>query len=373
MTQGGALPGDPMIQLESVTKVFPGASRPAVDGLSLEVGRSEFVTLVGPSGCGKTTTLKMINRIIEPTSGRILIDGDDALARPAHELRRSIGYVIQQIGLFPHRSIGQNIATVPQLLGWEQSRIDDRIAELVEVVGLDREMLDRYPAELSGGQQQRVGVARALAADPPVLLMDEPFGAVDPIVRKRLQAEFRGLQERLAKTVVFVTHDIDEAITMGDRIAILNIGGLLEQFDSPERILATPANAFVEDFLGGERGLRRLGLLPVGEADMVRGPVVEVTATPDEARRVAAENDSDWVGLLDGGRLMGWVDVSAIGQGPIEDLSPRPFLVTLGSDASLRAALDAVVVGHARVAMIVDDGIYVGMLDLEAVAEEITE
>ncbi len=362
-----------MIRLEAVTKVFPGASKPAVDELTLEVGNGEFVTLVGPSGCGKTTTLKMINRIIEPTSGRILLDGRDALATPPHELRRSIGYVIQQIGLFPHRTIAQNIATVPGLLGWEQGMIDERVRELAAVVGLDPEMLDRYPAALSGGQQQRVGVARALAADPPVLLMDEPFGAVDPIVRKRLQHEFHDLQARLGKTVVFVTHDVDEAILLGDRMAILNVGGVLEQYDEPASILANPANAFVEDFLGGERGLKRLALLPVGEAGMRRGPVVDITATPGEAREVMDSEAVDWVGLLDNGRLLGWVDASEIGSGPLSDLDPRPFLVTLSSGASLRSALDAVVTGHARVAMIVDDGMYQGMLDLEGIAEEITE
>jgi osmoprotectant transport system ATP-binding protein len=363
-----------MIRLEDVAKVFPGASRPAVDDLNLDVGKGEFVTLVGPSGCGKTTTLKMINRIIEPSSGRILIDGADVVAVPPHELRRSIGYVIQQVGLFPHRTIAQNIATVPGLIGWDAGRIKERVEELAALVGLDPEMLDRYPAALSGGQQQRVGVARALAADPPVLLMDEPFGAVDPIVRKRLQHEFQALQQRLGKTVVFVTHDVDEAILLGDRMAILNVGGVLEQFDEPATILANPANAFVEDFLGGERGLKRLALLPVGEAEGIRwGPVVDVSASPEEAKRVMEEESTDWIGLLEVGRLLGWVDGSAVGTGPLRGLVPRPFLVTLGSEASLRSALDAVVTSHARVAMVVDHGLYRGMLDLEGIAEEITE
>ncbi|MGH8871832.1 MAG: ABC transporter ATP-binding protein [Acidimicrobiia bacterium] len=364
---------DPMIRLESVRKLFPGSARAAVTDLSLDVGRGEFVTLVGPSGCGKTTTLKMINRIIEPTSGRISIDGRDAMAIPRHELRRSIGYVIQHVGLFPHRTIAQNVATVPSLLRWEQSRIDDRVAALVETVGLEPEMLARYPSELSGGQQQRVGVARALAADPPVLLMDEPFGAVDPIVRKHLQHEFRDLQERLAKTVVFVTHDVDEAILLGNRMAILNIGGILEQYDEPANILSHPANQFVGSFLGGERGLKRLGLLPVGEAGLVRGPFVEVTVSAEEARRVMEEEGVDWLGLLDRGRLLGWVDQSAVDGRPLGDLQARPFLVTLDSDSSLRSALDAVVTSHARVAVVVDDGMYRGMLDLESIAEDITE
>ncbi len=364
---------DAMIRLENVRKVFPGTARAAVTDLTMEIGRGECVTLVGPSGCGKTTTLKMINRIVEPTSGRIWVDGKEALAIPAHELRRSIGYVIQQIGLFPHRTIAQNIATVPVLLGWDQARISDRVAELAETVGLDTEMLARYPAELSGGQQQRVGVARALAADPPVLLMDEPFGAVDPIVRKRLQSEFHDLKDRLGKTVVFVTHDIDEAIFLGDRMAILDIGGVLEQYDDPEKILADPATPFVERFLGGERGLKRLALLPVSEAGLESGPFVDISATPAEAREVMARHGVEWLGLLEGDRLVGWVDGSLVDGTPLQDLEPRQFLVTLGSDASLRTALDAVVTSHARVAVVVDDGIFRGMLDLESIAEEITE
>jgi osmoprotectant transport system ATP-binding protein len=339
----------------------------------MEIRRGECVTLIGPSGCGKTTTLKMINRIIEPTSGHISIDGRDAMSIPPHELRRSIGYVIQQIGLFPHRTIAQNIATVPALLGWDDTRIADRVDELVDTVGLDSEMLSRYPSELSGGQQQRVGVARALAADPPVLLMDEPFGAVDPIVRKRLQAEFHQLQESLGKTVVFVTHDVDEAIFLGDRMAILEVGGILAQYDAPEKILAGPSSAFVERFLGGERGLKRLALLPVSDAGLIPGPFVDVTVSSEEARQVMERHGVDWVGLLDGDRLLGWVEGSRFDSSPLQQIEPRPFLVTLGSGDSLRTALDAVVTSHARVAVVVDDGVYRGMLDLEAIAGEITE
>jgi osmoprotectant transport system ATP-binding protein len=365
--------GEVMIRLENVRKVFPGTTRAAVTDLSLDVLRGECVTLIGPSGCGKTTTLKMINRIIEPTSGRIEIDGRDAMATPAHELRRSIGYVIQQIGLFPHRTIAQNIGTVPALLGWDQKKIDERVAELVEVVGLDAEMMTRYPLELSGGQQQRAGVARALAADPPVLLMDEPFGAVDPIVRKRLQSEFHELQARLGRTVVFVTHDLDEAILLGDRMVVLNIGGIIEQYDTPEKVLAEPANDFVERFLGGERGLKRLALLPISKAHLEPGPFVDISVTPDEARRVMTQHGVDWLGLLDSGRLLGWVDGTVVDRTPLRDLKPRPFLVTLRSDSYLRTALDAVVTSHARVAVVVEDGIYRGMLDLDAIAEGITE
>ncbi len=362
-----------MIRLEGVTKHYSGTSTPAVGNLSLDINKGEFVTLVGPSGCGKTTTLKMINRIIEPTDGSIQIDGKDALSMPAHELRRSIGYVIQQIGLFPHRTIAQNIATVPGLLGWETDRAEERTAELIDVVGLDPEMLDRYPSELSGGQQQRVGVARALAADPPVLLMDEPFGAVDPIVRGNLQREFLDLQHKLGKTVVFVTHDIDEAIFLGTRIAVLNVGGILEQYDAPSVLLREPANDFVEDFIGGERGLKRLGLLTVSSAEMVRGPVVDRLATRSDAEAAMRAHDVDWFGILDGNRLLGWADSTQFNGSQLANIEPKPFAVSLRSDSSLREALDAVVTGRARTAVVVDDGVYQGMLDLETIAEEITE
>lgn len=363
----------PMIRLEGVTKLFPGASTPAVTNLSLDVPEGEFVTLVGPSGCGKTTTLKMINRIIEPTEGRIEVGGQDAASLEPHELRRSIGYVIQQVGLFPHRTIEQNIATVPKLLGWDDARILPRVEELIDTVGLEPELLSRYPSELSGGQQQRVGVARALAADPPVLLMDEPFGAVDPIVRSSLQEEFLDLHRRLGKTVVFVTHDVDEAVYLGTRTAILNVGGILEQFDRPERILAEPANRFVSDFLGGERGLKRLALLPVSEADLKRGPVVDISSTPDHARVAMTDSGREWVALLDGDILLGWADAADLEVRSLRDLTPRPFLVSLNPDHSLREALDAVVTSHARVAVVVDGDRYVGMLDLESIAKEIAE
>jgi osmoprotectant transport system ATP-binding protein len=251
--------------------------------------------------------------------------------------------------------------------------VAERVSELAVTVGLVEEMLERYPAELSGGQQQRVGVARALAADPPVLLMDEPFGAVDPIVRGRLQEEFLDLHRRLGKTVVFVTHDIDEALYLGTRVAILNIGGILEQYDTPENILASPVNGFVEDFLGGERGLKRLALRPVSGADMVRGPIVDVSATPDEARAVMRAHDVSWVGLVDQERLLGWVDETEVDGSPLSTLHPKPFAVSLSSKSSLREAVNAVVTSHARVAVVVDDGRYVGMVDLESIAEEITE
>jgi osmoprotectant transport system ATP-binding protein len=257
-----------MIRLDRVSKTFPGSDVPAVAELSLEIRAGSVVCLVGPSGCGKTTTLKMINRLVEPTSGHVEVDGRDVRSLPPHELRRGIGYVIQQVGLFAHRTVAANIGTVPGLLGWDKARIAGRVAELMDLVGLEAALGSRYPSELSGGQQQRVGVARALAADPPVLLMDEPFGAVDPIVRSRLQDELLALQARLHKTVVFVTHDIDEAIKLGDEVVVLNVGGVLEQVASPTELLAHPANGFVASFAGSQRGIRRLSLIKVAEIDL---------------------------------------------------------------------------------------------------------
>src|SRR5919204_6101935 len=254
---------DVMISLRKVSKHFYGSGEAAIEELSLEVERGETVVLVGPSGCGKTTTMRMINRLIEPTSGSIDVDGRDVMRQDPVVLRRRIGYVIQSIGLMPHRTVAQNIAMVPKLLDWDDARVEARTGELAEIFDLDRELLPRYPAELSGGQRQRVGVARALAADPPVMLMDEPFAAVDPIVRARLQDQFLEIQDRLKKTIVFVTHDIDEAIKMADRIAILNRGAKVEQYASPEEILRSPASEFVTDFVGAERGLKRLALIPV--------------------------------------------------------------------------------------------------------------
>jgi osmoprotectant transport system ATP-binding protein len=258
-----------MIKFRGVSKTYPGSDRPVVNDLSFEILEGEICVLVGPSGCGKTTTMRMVNRLIEPTEGEILIDGEPNTRMSGTQLRRKIGYAIQQIGLFPHRTIAQNIATVPSLMGWDKRRIKERVDELQELVGLDPDdYRDRYPAELSGGQQQRVGVARALAADPPIMLMDEPFGAVDPITRERLQDEFLGIQQDIKKTIVFVTHDIDEAIKMGDKIAILKQGGFLAQYDSPENILSNPNSEFVASFVGRDRILKRLSLTRVGEMQL---------------------------------------------------------------------------------------------------------
>ncbi len=265
-TPGSSPDQSPAISLSDVTKLYPGATDPAVGGLSLTVTEGELVVFVGPSGCGKTTTLRLINRLEEPTSGTIRVNGVDVKDLAAHELRRGIGYVIQQGGLFPHQSIADNIACVPRLLGWKRSRITERVDELVDLMRLDAELLDRYPSALSGGQQQRVGVARALAADPPILLMDEPYSAVDPVVRAELRAELRDIQARLNKTIVFVTHDIDEAIEVGDRVAVFQVGGVVAQYAVPTELLARPSNDFVETFLGGDRTLRRLSLLTVTTA-----------------------------------------------------------------------------------------------------------
>jgi osmoprotectant transport system ATP-binding protein len=257
---------DAMIRLRGVSKHYEGSLTPAVAPLTMDIRRGEFVCLVGPSGCGKTTTLRMINRLVEPTAGEIWIDGRDVTRTDPDQLRRHIGYVIQQVGLIPHMSIGQNVGLVPSMLGWDKKRIAARVDELLDLVGLDPSVYrSRYPKQLSGGQQQRVGVARALAADPPVMLMDEPFGAIDPITRERLQTEFLQLQERIRKTIVFVTHDIDEALRLGDRIAIFAEGSRLAQFDTPLEILTNPADEFVRSFIGEGSALRRLSLLQVGD------------------------------------------------------------------------------------------------------------
>lgn len=365
---------DPMISLRDLTKRFGNSDLAAVDGLDLDIAEGETVVLVGPSGCGKTTTLKMINRLIEPTSGSIHIAGNDVTHVEAHELRRGIGYVIQQTGLFPHRTVRENIATVPMLLGWDRNRTTGRVDELADLVDIEPGLLDRYPAELSGGQRQRVGVARALAADPPVLLMDEPFGAVDPIIRGRLQEELMAIQSRLRKTIVLVTHDIDEAILLGDRVAILNVGGHLEQYATPEEILRAPANAFVSDFLGTDRGIKRLSLIPIANADLVPGPVVSPSASSAEVHTVALAHGVDWVAVVEDGSLHGWVASADVTEGATAKDAPcSPFASTLSSSDSLKEALDAVVTSHTSVAAIVDKGHYRGMLTMDDISREILE
>ncbi len=373
-----AAPADTAIRLDALTKTYPGGAAPAVTDLDLDIPRGELVALVGPSGCGKTTTLKMINRLVEPSDGTVWLEGTDIRTLPVHELRRGIGYVIQQSGLFPHRKVRDNIATVPQLQRWSRSRIDERVRDLADLLDLDPALLDRYPSALSGGQQQRVGVARALAADPPVLLMDEPYSAVDPIVRARLQDELIALQRRVQKTIVLVTHDIDEAIKLADRIAILNVGGVLEQVGPPEELLRAPASDFAAGFLGDDRGIKRLSLVRVGDASLSRGPVVPPSATADEARAVMAAEGTDWVSVCDGGRLHGWVGADELdGSATVAHLRARPFAAVVGPDTTLKAALDVVVTSRTRVAVAVDDHAdggprYLGILTVDDLAEGIT-
>src|SRR5438270_9612845 len=309
---GADADGRVMISLRHVSKMFAGTNRPAVGDLSLEIRRGETVVLVGPSGCGKTTTMRMINRLIEPTSGTITVDGRDVMRQDPVELRRGIGYVIQSIGLLPHRTVAQNVATVPKLVRWDDARIAKRVDELMGIFSLDAEMKERYPAELSGGQRQRVGVARALAVDPPVMLMDEPFAACDPIVRARLQDQFLEIQASLRKTIVFVTHDIDEAIKLADRIAILNRGAKVEQYAPPEKILRVPASDFVKDFVGSERGLKRLALIKIADIQIEEGPMIAPDASADEAKREMERFGFDWVSVVWDGELLGFVDRPAL-------------------------------------------------------------
>ncbi|WP_415957567.1 betaine/proline/choline family ABC transporter ATP-binding protein [Streptomyces sp. 021-4] len=300
-----------MIRFEHVTKRYADGTT-AVDDLSFEVAEGELVTLVGPSGCGKTTTMKMVNRLIEPTEGTIFLDGEDISAVDPVELRRRIGYVIQQVGLFPHKTVLENTATVPHLLGWKRGKGRERAAELLDLVGLDPSVYgDRYPEQLSGGQRQRVGVARALAADPPVLLMDEPFGAVDPVVRERLQNEFLKLQAQVRKTVLFVTHDIEEAVRLGDRIAVYG-SGRIEQFDSPATVLGAPATPYVADFVGADRGLKRLSVTPIEESDLDQPPVVHLDDSLAEATARLRSEGARWAVVLDGrDNLHGWIPVDS--------------------------------------------------------------
>ncbi|MGP3984651.1 ABC transporter ATP-binding protein [Streptomyces sp. KR80] len=304
-----------MIRFEHVTKRYADGTT-AVDDLSFEVAEGELVTLVGPSGCGKTTTMKMVNRLIEPSSGRIFLDGADIAGVDPVQLRRRIGYVIQQVGLFPHRTVLENTATVPHLLGWQRRKARDRAAELLELVGLDPSVHgSRYPDQLSGGQRQRVGVARALAADPPVLLMDEPFGAVDPVVREHLQNEFLRLQSQVRKTVLFVTHDIEEAVRLGDRIAVYG-HGKIEQFAPPAAVLGAPATPYVADFVGADRGLKRLSVTAIEQGDLEQPPVVRLDDPLEKAAdRLTAEGSRWAVVLDDSGGLHGWIPLESAASG----------------------------------------------------------
>ena len=357
------------LEFREATKRYPGTDKPAVDGLSLEVPAGEICVLVGPSGCGKTTAMRMVNRMIEITSGDILLGGRSVKDRKTAELRREIGYVIQHIGLFPHWTIGENIATVPKLQGWDKPRIDQRVVELLELIGLPPETRNRYPSQLSGGQRQRVGVARALAADPPVMLMDEPFGAIDPINRERLQNEFLRLQAELRKTIIFVTHDIDEAIKMGDRIAILQEGGKLAQYAPPAELLMYPASRFVEDFVGSDRALKRLALQRVRDIDLWTAAAIRTGTPVAEAREKIEEADVPYAMLVDEhGRPKGWLSDRALtGERVTEELrSPAQPLVEL--DDVLRDALADLLSSETRYGAVVDHkGALAGVLSLEVI------
>ncbi len=343
------------LEFRNVSKRYPGAEEPVLVDLSFEVPAGEICVLVGPSGCGKTTAMRMVNRMIDITEGDILLDGQSVRQGDPAELRRHIGYVIQQIGLFPHVSIGDNIATVPRLLGWDRKRVEARVQELLELVSLPAETRGRYPAEVSGGQRQRVGVARALAADPPLMLMDEPFGAIDPITRERLQNEFLRLQEDIRKTIVFVTHDIDEAIKMGDRIAILREGGVLVQFDTPERILAEPADDFVARFVGLDRGLKRLSLSTLSDLSL------EAAECLADGTPVAGRADRNRVVFVDdGGRPVGRLGV---------DGEPEPIGPTGDPHTSLRDALSLIMSDANRPLVVIDaDGAVAGLARIEVIA-----
>jgi osmoprotectant transport system ATP-binding protein len=366
-----------VITLERVTKRYPDGTV-AVDALDLEIPTGQTTILVGPSGCGKTTSLRMINRLIEPSSGKIMIDGRDVMAANPSHLRRGIGYVIQQTGLFPHRTIEDNIATVPVLSGWSRAKARGRARELIDLVGLDQAMARRYPHQLSGGQQQRVGVARALAADPPVLLMDEPFSAVDPIVRAALQDELLRLQGELRKTIVMVTHDVEEAIKVGDTVAVFRPGGHLAQVDAPERLLGAPADDYVEDFIGFDRGIRRLSFFSASGLDLAFDAMLGEDMTVEEARRVSERGGSAWVLVLDGGRRpRGWVAVGDLaGRAADSRLSGVPVAAvghTFRPDAdSLRVALDATVLSRTERAVAVDaEGKVIGVTSYERLRDAI--
>ncbi len=362
------------VSYREATKVYPGAEAPAVDALSLEVQAGEICVLVGPSGCGKTTAMRMVNRMVDITSGDILVGDRSVRERSPAELRREIGYVIQQIGLFPHRTIAENIATVPAMLGWDKDRLAGRLDELVRLIGLDPELRDRYPSQLSGGQQQRVGVARALAANPGVMLMDEPFGAVDPINRERLQNEFLRLQADVRKTILFVTHDIDEAIKMGDRIAILREGGHLEQYATPAELLMAPADAFVEDFVGADRALKRLSLMRVGDIDLWEAPLAFVGQASVDVLAKLDGAEVPHALLVDSERRpLGWLserDLRSDTVPPVADSSPNPVL-DIGD--VLRDALSDVLQAESRYAPVVDGaGRIAGVLSVEIISEFLT-
>jgi osmoprotectant transport system ATP-binding protein len=373
-----------VVEFEHVTKHYDAAAAKkaggtpgAVNDLSLTVPAGKICILVGPSGCGKTTSLKMVNRLIEPTAGRITIDGVDISTRELTELRRSIGYVIQQVGLFPHQTIGENVATVPRLLGWPKARQRERAEELLGVVGLDpAKYRDRYPTQLSGGERQRVGVARALAADPPIMLMDEPFGAVDPIVRDRLQNEFLRLQETIAKTILFVTHDIDEAIKMGDLVAVFQHGGVLAQFASPLDILAAPASDFVARFVGQDRGLKRLSLLKVSDVELSRATIAKPGESVAEVRKRAEADPIHYILLVDAAdRPIGWVGLGEIPMdGVMQEAMANPVSPQLNKRTTLKDALSMMLDADVQTGIVVDrNGALQGLLTVDTIASKMRD
>jgi osmoprotectant transport system ATP-binding protein len=362
------------IEMIDVVKKYPGTKRPAVDRLSLHIPAGEIVMFVGPSGCGKTTSLKMLNRLIEPTSGTITIGGEDIRGKDVDNLRRHVGYVIQGGSLFPHMTVAQNISVVPGLLGWDKQRITARVDELLELVSLDPgRYRDRYPRELSGGQQQRVGVARGLAADPPVILMDEPFGAVDPITRQRLQDELLSIQEELRKTIVCVTHDIDEAVKLGDRILILQEGAQIAQYDTPDAILAAPANDFVEDFVGAGSTLKQLSLSRVDDVELLRPTTAKVGESAEEACRRARSNGDRAVIVLDErNRPIDWPWLRELERRDTVPSRVEENLMTLDHRATLNDALDAMLTSTHGAALVTgrrDE--YLGVIGFDAVTDYI--
>jgi osmoprotectant transport system ATP-binding protein len=368
--------GQAKIRLENLAKRFPGQREPAVDDLSMDIPEGEIVIFVGPSGCGKTTTMKLINRIIEPTSGRIFLDGEDVTKVNPDLLRRRMGYVIQQIGLFPHVTIADNIATVPRLLGWDKKRISQRVDELLDTVGMDPgDYRHRYPKELSGGQRQRVGVARAMSGDPDVMLMDEPFGAIDPITRDRLQNEFLRLQERIKKTIVFVTHDIDEAIKMGDRIAILREQSHIAQFDTPERILVNPADDYVADFIGRGASLKRLSLSRVRDVELTQCPTVRESTSRDEVRRTLEASDKTAVLVLDDQqRPLRWVNADHLKREdgrPLREIG-LPADAVVQPNATLSDTLNELITARYSCAIVTDSSrVYQGIVDIDTINESV--
>ncbi|AWH93285.1 ABC transporter ATP-binding protein [Dietzia lutea] len=372
-TSTESVSGVPIV-LDDVTKIYPGQERPAVDRVSLELPAGRTTVFVGPSGCGKTTTMRMINRLIEPSSGTITIDGQDNRGLDADTLRRSIGYAIQASGLFPHMTVAQNVGTVPRLLKWKKPRIRARVDEMLELVGLDpSDYRDRYPAQLSGGQQQRVGVARALAADPPVLLMDEPFGAVDPITRSSLQDELLRLQDDLRKTIVFVTHDFNEAVRLGDKIAVLGPGSSVLQFDTPEAILTNPADDTVSGFIGDDAALKTLTLRRVGDVDLGEATTARASDDPAEFATRLRGTGEEWAVVLDeAGQPLRWVRGDTVARMPDLRSGGLPVVGSVTVDSSLQEALDGLLSTASATTVVVDrEGVYRGTIGIDDLVAEL--